>query len=406
MKNRLTILILTLFLFPLFSDFYNSVSAKNDVRKKYNFNYNWVYNIGDSKDAQMSNYDDSQWEKVDLPRAFNEDEAFRLPIHELTDTIVWYRKKFRIPRNTLSEKVFIEFEGFRQAAEVYINGQLIGINENGIMASGYDLTDYIDFNNENVLAVKVDNSWDYREKSTNSKYQWNDKNFNANYGGITKNTFLHTTGKIYQTLPLFNNLGTCGVYVYCSDFDIPTKEGVINVESEIKNETDKTQHIVLQTDVFDNDNKLIGSFKSNEKSVLPGEICIIKASEKFNNLHFWSWGYGYLYDVRTKIICDNKVVDEVNTKTGFRKTNFGEGKVWLNDRVIQLKGYAQRTSNEWPAVGASIPAWLSDYSNNLMVESNGNLVRWMHIAPWKQDIESCDRVGLIQAMPEIGRAHV
>ena len=66
----------------------------------------------------MSNYDDSQWEKVDLPRAFNEDEAFRLPIHELTDTIVWYRKKFRIPRNTLSEKVFIEFEGFRQAAEV------------------------------------------------------------------------------------------------------------------------------------------------------------------------------------------------------------------------------------------------------------------------------------------------
>ena len=110
---------------------------------------------------------------------------------------------------------------------------------------------------------------------------------------------------------------------------------------------------------------MIGSFKSNEKSVLPGEICIIKTSEKFNNLHFWSWGYGYLYDVRTKIICDNKVVDEVNTKTGFRKTNFGEGKVWLNDRVIQLKGYAQRTSNEWPAVGASIPAGLSDYSNSL-----------------------------------------
>ena len=34
-----------------------------------------------------------------------------------------------------------------------------------------------------------------------------------------------------------------------------------------------------------------------------------------------------------------------------------------------------------------------------MVESGGNLVRWMHVTPWKQDIESCDRVGLIQAMP-------
>jgi hypothetical protein len=47
----------------------------------------------------------------------------------------------------------------------------------------------------------------------------------------------------------------------------------------------------------------------------------------------------------------------------------------------------------------SVPAWMSDYSNCLMVESGGNLVRWMHVTPWKQDIESCDRVGLIQAMP-------
>lgn len=72
--------------------------------------------------------------------------------------------------------------------------------------------------------------------------------------------------------------------------------------------------------------------------------------------------------------------------------------IWLNDRVIQMKGFAQRTSNEWPGVGMSVPAWLSDYSNHLMVEGNANLVRWMHVTPWKQDIESCDRVGLIQAM--------
>lgn len=25
--------------------------------------------------------------------------------------------------------------------------------------------------------------------------------------------------------------------------------------------------------------------------------------------------------------------------------------IWLNDRVIQMKGFAQRTSNEWPGVG-------------------------------------------------------
>jgi beta-galactosidase/beta-glucuronidase len=96
---------------------------------------------------------------------------------------------------------------------------------------------------------------------------------------------------------------------------------------------------------------------------------------------------------------DGKPIDVVKTRTGFRKTRFADGKVWLNDRVIQIKGYAERTSNEWPAVGLSVPAWLSDFSNKMMVESNANTVRWMHVTPWKQDVESCDRVGLMQLMP-------
>src|SRR5690606_29240840 len=73
--------------------------------------------------------------------------------------------------------------------------------------------------------------------------------------------------------------------------------------------------------------------------------------------------------------------------------------VFLNDQVLMMKGYAQRTSNEWPAVGLSVPPWLSDFSNRMMVESNANLVRWMHVTPWRQDVESCDRVGLLQMLP-------
>jgi hypothetical protein len=111
-------------------------------------------------------------------------------------------------------------------------------------------------------------------------------------------------------------------------------------------------------------------------------------------LHFWSWGYGYLYNVKTQI-----EGDEVVTKTGFRKAEFKNGMIYLNDRVMMVHGYAQRTSNEWPGVGMSVPAWLSDYSNDLQVKSGGNVVRWMHVTPWRQDVESCDRVGLIQAMP-------
>ena len=35
----------------------------------------------------------------------------------------------------------------------------------------------------------------------------------------------------------------------------------------------------------------------------------------------------------------------------------------------------------------------------MIVEDNGNLVRWMHVTPWKQDIESFDRLGLMETMP-------
>ena len=42
---------------------------------------------------------------------------------------------------------------------------------------------------------------------------------------------------------------------------------------------------------------------------------------------------------------------------------------------------------------------MSDLSNRMIVDGNGNLVRWMHVTPWKQDVESCDRVGLMESMP-------
>lgn len=137
------------------------------------------------------------------------------------------------------------------------------------------------------------------------------------------------------------------------------------------------------------DGKTVKTFTSPGITLNPKETKVIQAAAEVDKLNFWSWGYGYLYTVTTALKDEKgEIFDEVITRTGFRKTHFGEGKVWLNDRVIQMKGYAQRTSNEWPAVGVSVPAWLSDYSNGLMVESNGNLVRWMHVTPWKQDVES------------------
>ena len=376
-----------LFLFVFLLTALSVINGQASERKKYNFNSEWKLQIGDFPKAKNAKFDDSQWKQVTLPHAFNEDEAFKVSIEDLTDTISWYRKRFQLPDLKSNQKVFIEFEGVRQGGDFYINGYHLGKHENGVMAVGFDLTPYIK-QGENLIAVRTDNSWTYREAATKSRFQWNDRNFNANYGGIPKNVFLYVTDNVYQTLPLYSNLRTTGVYIYAKDIDIKRRKATIHAESEVRNDSQESRQFSYQVTVLDADGRLIKSFQGDKITLKTGETKIIKASTPIDNLHFWSWGYGYLYTVKTALKDENnQIFDEVSTRTGFRKTRFAEGKIWLNDRIIQMKGYAQRTSNEWPAVGMSIPAWLSDYSNDLMVKSNGNLVRWMHITPWKQDVE-------------------
>ncbi len=354
-------------------------AVNSAARDTYNFNSNWRI--------------DKHKATVTLPHAWNEDEAFKVPIAEMSDSVIWYRKTFRLPKEAEGKRVFIEFEGARQSAEVIVNGKNVGLNENGVMAFGFDLTPYLK-KGSNQIEVRTDNSWSYHEKESGSPFQWNNKNFNANYGGLVKNVKLHVMGDVYQTLPLYSNLKTTGVYIYPKDFDIANRQATICVESEVKNETDQPVTRRLQVSVDELDGSQLCGFSGQTVTIPAHSTAILKAEGRAYGLHFWSWGYGYLYNVKTTV-----GDDVVNTTTGFRKTEFRNGMIYLNDRVIMMHGYAQRTSNEWPGVGMSVPAWLSDYSNDLLVKSGGNVVRWMHVAPWKQDVESCDRVGLIQAMP-------
>jgi len=355
-----------------------AIAATASARETYNFNFGWTIN---------------NEQAVTLPRAWNEYAAFAVECNDMPDSVMWYRKTFKLPKMEKGSKVLIEFEGAKQAAEVYVNGNKVGLHEDGVMAFGYDITPYIK-NGENKIEVMTDNDINYHEKATKSPFQWNYNNFNCNYGGITKNVKLHIVPAVHQTLPLYNGLGTTGQYIYGSEYDIPGHSCTVNVETQVNNTSKKTVKGALKVVIEEMDGRKVAEFTGAEAKIEPGAKTILKASQKVGNLHFWSWGYGYLYKVKT--IVGN---DTVSTTTGFRKAEFKNGMTYLNDRVIDMHGYAQRSTNEWPAVGNAEPAWMNDFSNNLQVESGGNLVRWMHITPSKQDIESCDRVGLIQAMP-------
>jgi hypothetical protein len=365
--------------------------------ESYNFNADWRLNVGDVAGGEAPGLSDSGWKSVTLPHAWNEDTAYK--VHPQPTGIAWYRKTFTVPALPADGRLLIEFEGVRQAAEVYVNGVHLGRHENGVMAFGFDLTPHVTPGQKATIAVRVDNDFSYKEKATGTAFQWNHTSFNANYGGVNRNVKLHVMGAVHQTLPLWSHLGTTGVYVFGSQYDIPGKAADVTARTQVRNESTTARTVDYRVRVKDMNGKVVKEFSGGKQTFAPGETREISASARLTGLNFWSWGYGYLYTVETALLEKGKVIDEVKTRTGFRKTAFGKGMVWLNDRVTMIHGYAARTTNEWPALGMNMPPWLSDYSNRLMVESGGNFVRWMHVTPSKQDVESSDRVGIMQAMP-------
>lgn len=377
---------------------HDASSVVRSSRATFNLNAEWRTITGDPAEAQAPAFDDRGWNRATLPHAFNEREAFARDIKDLSTAINWYRKRITLPRGAEAGKAFLEFEGVRQAAEVWVNGIPVALSEHGAMAFGADITAALKAG-ENVIAVRVDSDWRYKERATGSGFQWNDRNFNVNYGGITKNVRLHLTPRTYQTLPLYSALGTTGQYVWADAFDIARRAATIHAETQVRNEEGRSRTLGYRVEIRDAAGQIVARIDGDNATLAPGETRTLTAARRLTGLNFWSWGYGYLYRVTTSLTEGRKVVDAVDTLTGFRSTRFGDGMIRLNGRVMQVHGYAQRTSNEWPAVGVSIPPWISDFSNALMVESGGNLVRWMHITPSKQDIESADRVGLPQAMP-------
>jgi beta-galactosidase len=366
-------------------------------RARYNFNRGWLLETGDPADAAQTGFDDSSWKRVTLPHAWNEDSAYRVSIHDQPTGIAWYRKHFTLTAAP-GNRVLIEFEGVRLAAEVYLNGHRLGLSENGVIAFGFDLTPFL-VAGDNVLAVRTDNRWDYRERATNATVQWNNQNFYSNFGGINKNVWLHVTPAVHQTLPLYSSLGTTGQYIWADSFDLAAHSAVVHVESQVRNDSDTPVTLKLRAHLQELDGKAVASTDSAAITLAPHATQTLTTELPARGLHLWSWGYGYLYDVQTSLVVDGKTTDAVLTRTGFRKTEFRDGMLLLNGRVLQVHGYAARSTNEWPGLGTDVPPWISDFSNGFIVEDNGDLVRWMHVTPSKQDIESCDRVGLLESMP-------
>ncbi|WP_071130509.1 glycoside hydrolase family 2 [Enterococcus timonensis] len=271
-------------------------------------------------------------------------------------------------------------------------------------------------------------------------YFWNCNDFNPSLGGLSKPIKVHFKPNVYLTLPLYSNLQTKGCYIYPDKIDLQTGLTTLSLTAEIRNESTENVSAYLQVDVCDLDNRVLYTFSGHPKKVSP--VGKIKASksiipedayiwDKQKNgyqaiedeakilptrisseliseltaqsgdlpLRLWSIVDPYLYRVKISLIVNDEKYDEAIIETGFRKIDYDPQQgILLNGTPIWLRGYAQRATNEWAAIGQGTP-WLRDFDAQLIKESNANHIRFMHVAGSVEDIQAYDRHGVVVTQP-------
>lgn len=459
----------------------------NSQHETYNMNLDWkFFDTGTDADiwTAMSKadkngkkfyemyYDDSAWESVSIPHTPAGLTAFKSNITDgagnyLRDVLL-YRKTFTVPASATG-KVFFELEGIRQAAYVWVNGEAVGYYEAGITAMGFDITNYVTPGETAVIAILNDGTlarnttgripfetvpgekWgssytpdNYKTRvGSGTAFQWNTTDFNEAQIGLVYDAYLHVTGDVYQTFPLYNNLKTTGNYIYADNFDIRAKKATINVKAEVRNESAEDGNYTLEVAVVDHEGRLKYNFSSQRTEVKKAsdvgvvyetavesdvygdsvktargdgesisdnsvgltkintpDVTYITASYDAADVRFWSTEDPYLYTVYT-ILRDSSgnVADVQKEETGFRKVTYNKDSgILINDKAVWLTGYAQRSTNEWAVIGIA-PDWLQDYDMALLKKNNANFIRWMHVAPKPAEVRSSDKYGVAIACP-------
>jgi beta-galactosidase len=337
-----------------------AIAAPALPRAAYSFEAGWRMVVGDPTGAEKPDFDDSAWKPVTLPRAFNEDSAFKVDIHDLPVGVAWYRKRFVLPANPAwgpTGKAFLEFQGLRQAGDVYLNGVLAGRSENGIMAFGVDATKYLKpAGQENLIAVRVDSDWKYKETRHRQRLPVEQQQFLRQLRRHQQRRPAAPDRRpVYQTLPLYSSLGTTGNMSGPTQFDIKSRAATIHAESQVA--TSPT----VRARSASASRSATATASRPERSTAAASTLAAGETQDCNcaaPLEPPVLELGLRLSLHRHHQPDRKRQGHRQRRHphGFPPDRVRRRRGPLNDRVIQMHGYAQRTTNEWPAVGDRHPA--------------------------------------------------
>lgn len=346
------------------------------IERKQLFDYNWKFYQGDTAAAKSKDFNDISWRSLDLPH----DWSIEGKINPKNPTggsggylpagIGWYRKTFKVPNEWRGKKVSIYFEGVYMNSEVFINGKSLGIYPYGYSSFTYDLSPYLNFNSENVIAVRVDNS-----QQLNSRWY--------SGSGIYRHVWMMITDAVH--------IANWGVSITTPD--VSPKKATVQIKTLIKNETGLPQSVVVSTRLQDANAKDAGNNQISVE-VGPNSEKEIRQSITVVNPRLWTPEVPYLYDAKTQIVQNKKVVDGTNTNFGIRSIKFtAENGFQLNGKTVKLNGGCMHHDNG--CLGAAAFDRAEERKVELLKEAGFNAVRTSHNPPSEAFLNACDRLGLL-----------
>ena len=352
----------------------------NNLNDRESFNDNWSFYLqepSDTSDYASVNYDDSTWRKLDLPHDwaiegnFSEDNPSGTGGGALPGGIGWYRKKFETPAEMKpDDRIFVDFDGAYMNTSVYINGKLLGTRPYGYASFSYDITDYLNNNGKNVIAVKVDNA-----EQPNSRWY--------SGCGIYRNVWLRHTAGVF--VPLW------GQHII-SDVNA-SGNGMVYIKTEIRNTTAKLSHTTLESRIFAPDGKEVGKAAS-EITVEGDSTVVCEQNITIPSPKLWSTESPNLYRVETRLIADGKTTGVYETQTGFRTLAFDAEKGFsLNGKRMKIRGVCLH--HDAGALGAVVNRRAIERQLEIMKEMGANAIRVSHNPPAPELLELCDSMGLL-----------
>ncbi|MGQ3055238.1 MAG: glycoside hydrolase family 2 TIM barrel-domain containing protein, partial [Roseateles sp.] len=271
----------------------------------------WRYHLGAAAGAEQTGFDDSGWAAVGLPHSFSLPyfQAAGFPVGE-----GWYRKALELAQAPAGRRVFLEFEGAFQVADVYVNGQRLATHRGGYTGFSVDVTPALKAG-RNLVAVRVDNRWDPTLAPRAGEHVFS--------GGLYRDVWLVHTGDVH--VPWTGTRITTP--------DLTAERGVVVAETEVRNDAPREQQVVVRTDIVDARGALVGRLPEARLRVPAGQtLMATQRSAPIPRPALWTPETPHLYRAVTRLVVAGRATDRFETEFGFRWTQ------WTADRGFFLNG--------------------------------------------------------------------